>query len=397
MTEPLLKTGSEKAARIFVLPFLLLLGTAWFCLALGTVFLGRAGELTPVREVVTRQLARGGLYGEALRDNRRAYKWALYDAVRPDIVAIGSSRTQEFRADFFNTSFANLSGGILTFDEADSFIDTMLAKHIPKIVIFGVDYWWFDTRRAEASRRMRYDRSGEGDISLGDRLVPVRWLLQGKFPANDMASVLSRIAPDAFGPPQGALAVLNHTGFRPDGSWAWLNIATAAHNDPGLEFVPSPAPPGQPLYDAANLDHLTALVKKMQAQGIKVILFLPPEMAQAVAVHRDHPGDFPVFAALRGTLERLGAPWFDFDDARNIGGTDCEFIDSVHAGEVLGVRMLKRMAADSATGLGRSVDPVRMDAAIARWSGHAIIWSDAERAQFQERDFLGLGCPKNSG
>lgn len=388
---------SEKTARRFVLPFLLLLGTGWFCLALGTFFLGRVGELTPVRAVVARQLTGGGLYGEALRDNRRAYKQALYDAVRPDIVAIGSSRTQEFRADFFNGRFANLSGGILTFDEADSFIDTMLAKHVPKIVIFGVDYWWFDTRRAESSRRMSYDHSGEGDISLGDRLVPIRWLLQRKFPARDMAAALNRISPDAFGPPQGALAVLDHTGFRADGSWAWLNVATATHSDPGLEFVPPPVPPGQSLYDAAKLDHLAALVRKMQARGVKVVLFLPPEMAQAVTVHRDHPQVFPVFGALRGTLARLGAPWFDFDDAGSVGGSDCEFIDSVHAGEVLGVRMLKRMAADPAADFGSVINGDRIDAAIARWSGHAIIWSASERAQFRERDFLGMGCPKNSG
>jgi hypothetical protein len=397
MTGTTHKPGLEKAARRFVLPFLVLLGAAWFCLALGTFFLSRVGELTPVRAVVARQLAGGGLYGEALRDNRRAYKQALYGAIRPDIVAIGSSRTQEFRAEFFNRSFANLSGGILTFDEADSFIDAMLAKHVPKVVIFGVDYWWFDTRRAEASRRMNYDHSSEGDISLADRLVPIRWLLQRKFPAHDMAAALNRTSPDAFGPPQGALAVLDHTGFRADGSWAWLNVAMAAYSNPGLEFLPSPAPPGQPLFDTAKLDHLAALVRKMQARGVRVVLFLPPEMAQAVAVHRDHSQVFPVFAALHDTLARLGAPWFDFDDARSVGGSDCEFIDSVHAGEVLGVRMLRNMAADPTAGLGQLVNGDRIDAAIARWSGHAVIWSEGERAQFRERDFLGMGCPKRLG
>lgn len=385
---------SEKAARRFVLPFLLLLGTGWFCLALGTFFLSRVGELTPVRAVVARQLAEGGLYGEALRDNRRAYKLALYDAVRPQVVALGSSRAQEFRGDFFRVPFVNLGGGILTFDEADSFIDTMLALGAPKTAIFAVDWWWFDTRREQASQRMFYDTKSEGDITLADRLLPVRWLVQGKFPGHAMANAIAGVTPDAFGPPQGALAAMNHTGFRRDGSWAWTSVATSARNDPGAEYIPTPALPGQPIVDQAKLDHLAVLVRRMQAHGVTVVLFIPPEMSQAVALHRDNPDDFPVFAVLRQSLARLGAPWFDFGDAGRVGGGDCEFFDSEHAGEILGARMLHAMSQAPDSPLAASLDNPKILAAIADWQGNTMIQGNARQAQFRELDFLGIGCKK---
>ena len=384
----------ETAARRFMLPFLLLLAVCWLLMALGTLFLSRMGELRPVQEVVIRQHQSGGLYGEALRDNRRAYKLALYRALRPQVVAIGSSRAQEFRADFFRVPFANLGGGILTFDEADSFVDAMLAQGSPKLAIFAVDWWWFDTRREQTSQRMAYDGKPESDVALADRLLPARWLIEKKFRPAAMARAVFTPAPDAFGPPQGALAILNHTGFRPDGSWAWLNIATAAHSDPGQEFVPAPSPPGTAIVDQAQLDHLQRLVHKMQLHGVRVILFIPPEMSQTVRVHRDNADAFPVFPALRRTLATMGAPWFDFNDAARLGSSDCEFIDSVHAGEVLGVRMLKAMAADPALRLNGIIDHGSAEQALARWHGHAVMLSDAEQAQVRERDFLGIGCPK---
>jgi hypothetical protein len=375
-------------------PFVLLLLVAWTLLALGTLFLRRTGETRPVAEVVARQLRDGGLYGEALRDNRRRYKLALYSALKPDVVAIGSSRAQEFRSEFFTSRFANLSGGILTFDEADSFLDAMLAGDRPKVAVFAIDYWWFDTRRESNSVRMDFDTRSESDLSPGDRLLPARWLVQKKFLASAMMGALTLAPADGAGPSQGALALLDHTGFRPDGSWNWTSATTAAPGHVSQEFVPAPSPPGQPLYDAPRLAHLATLVHRLQAAGVAVVMFIPPEMAQSVKVHRDQAAAFPVFTALHDALTRTGAQVFDFEDAATVGGADCEFIDMVHAGEVLGARMLQVMAAKPGSPMAAMVDRVRLKKAIARWHGHAQIMTPAEQARYRESDFLGLGCRK---
>src|SRR6185369_16343908 len=72
--------GYRRAARGLVLPFLGLLVACWLLIGFGAMFLARTGELTPVEIEIAWQQAQGGLYGEAMRDNRRRYKLSLFQA-----------------------------------------------------------------------------------------------------------------------------------------------------------------------------------------------------------------------------------------------------------------------------------------------------------------------------
>ena len=73
-------------------------------------WLTASGELDQ-DEVVARQ-AQGEfvLFGPGLPQDIMAYKLALYAAVRPEVVVLGSSRAGNVRAAFFERPFVNMAG-----------------------------------------------------------------------------------------------------------------------------------------------------------------------------------------------------------------------------------------------------------------------------------------------
>ena len=73
-------------------------------------WLTASGELDQ-EEVVARQ-AQGEfvLFGPGLAQDIMAYKLALYAAVKPEVVVLGSSRAGNVRAAFFERPFVNMAG-----------------------------------------------------------------------------------------------------------------------------------------------------------------------------------------------------------------------------------------------------------------------------------------------
>jgi hypothetical protein len=78
----------------------------------------------------------------------------------------------------------------------------------------------------------------------------------------------------------------------------------------------------------------------------------------------------------------LKVPLFDFSDLGTIGGTDCEFVDSVHVGETGAARMALAMS-----GALRWIDEDSVGGIISAGAGQA------ETAD-HEVDYLNLGCRK---
>ena len=67
---------------------------------LNGIVLYNAGELLPLDEIAQIQQRDDVLYGSAIHDVRREHKLALIQARKPDIIALGSSRTSAFRQEF---------------------------------------------------------------------------------------------------------------------------------------------------------------------------------------------------------------------------------------------------------------------------------------------------------
>ena len=104
-------------------------------------WLTASGELDQ-EEVVARQ-AQGEfvLFGPGLAQDIMAYKLALYAAVKPEVVVLGSSRAGNVRAAFFERPFVNMAGAATDLESLRLLVDRMLAVHRPKVVLLGLDFW----------------------------------------------------------------------------------------------------------------------------------------------------------------------------------------------------------------------------------------------------------------
>ena len=91
-------------------------------------WLTASGELDQ-EEVVARQ-AQGEfvLFGPGLAQDIMAYKLALYAAVKPEVVVLGSSRAGNVRAAFFERPFVNMAGAATDLESLRLLVDRIRKK-----------------------------------------------------------------------------------------------------------------------------------------------------------------------------------------------------------------------------------------------------------------------------
>ena len=74
---------------------------------LSILFLLRSSELASFEGIALRQQETGEIYGSAVNGSNNLYKLELIRVRRPDVVVLGSSRVQQIREEFFDSSFVN--------------------------------------------------------------------------------------------------------------------------------------------------------------------------------------------------------------------------------------------------------------------------------------------------
>ena len=112
---------------------------------LNELFLERLGEYLPLSEIVHIQQTNPTLclYGSQVHSDFFHYKLEGYRQIQPRIAAIGSSRVMQFRENMFTDSFYNLGGTLASVEYTRHAVSLMLQAHKPKVVIVGLDFWWF--------------------------------------------------------------------------------------------------------------------------------------------------------------------------------------------------------------------------------------------------------------
>ncbi len=75
---------------------------------LNFLFFKKSYEFEHVDTLVRLQLQAKALYYPALHEVTYPYKLALFQRLKPKIVAMGSSRVQQFRGHYFTAPFVNL-------------------------------------------------------------------------------------------------------------------------------------------------------------------------------------------------------------------------------------------------------------------------------------------------
>lgn len=376
-----------------------------FPVLLNLLVLWRAGELAGEARIAADQQAKGTLYGTGLHGNDREHRLALIAARQPRVVVLGSSRMEQFRQDYFTVPFVcacTLMGAI---EHGRPFVEAMFKVAKPKLVILGLDYWWFGDSPDDGGGRWRPGAQAS-HLSAAKLLRPFGWLRRGSLKFGDYLGVLagrSDIARLTTHPKLGIQAVVRGRGVRKDGSALHADALfgpARQHKAQDFEKVRAQIAEGDGYYPhdvrlaPRRFAVLERLVRQIESHGAKVVVILPP-LAGRVADMMNASGKFAYIAAIRARLRRRGGEIYDFHDPRSLGAGDCEFIDDRHGGDVVVMRMLARVLRDNpGSVLSGVVDRAKITAAIARFEGRALAPFRPALYQRHETDFLGLGCNK---
>ncbi|HEX9395545.1 MAG TPA: hypothetical protein VF943_02280 [Burkholderiales bacterium] len=375
----------------------------------------RSGEYERLDRVVQLQHETGALYGSALHDTRGELPLEIVRHRQPEIIALGSSRPLDFRQEYFTHPFACACGGMDSIEDGETYMQEILARARPKLVLFALDFWWFTT--PEPHRRSPMNLEATGELTRAKILRPLEWVWEGTLTPREYLRLLGgerNLFAAVPRPKIGVMAIKRGIGLRADGSLLHgirlgqagldfyapmraqvLNARRFVMTEGRRKGEPTRFGPDNVLYPE-RLRSLDRVLAKLKAGGVRVILLLPP-VAPSVAKAMAESGRHTVLADLDRELRARGLEYHNFHDPAALHSGVCEFADAYHAGNVTYMRMLRAMLqARPSSPLAPYVDRQRIDAAIARYAGRTIVPFESDGELPPEVDFLGAGCRRGA-
>ena len=332
-----------------------------------TFFLWSTGEKWPGSWIASYQLRSNALWSAGITSDEIAYKAALYDLVRPQIVVIGSSRSLQFRAEMFNRRFLNMARGIALDVALPAHYRELTRVHKPKTVIWGVDYWMFAESRCRQSSdyKEKADRlagtqpeNGAG-LEIAPRNLFELWttLLAKKFSVADLLEA-TLLGGAYFGPRIGLRASLsNRGGYIDDGSYLYLSeharpITVQKKLQDDLERLAET----KSIYSIARHEKLCGSMVSafrrtldiMRKDQTNVVLIFPPlPQSYTSLLTRDiaFAGYYEVIRDLVAReAQRRKLIFINGFDLNGLNFPDVEFLDSIHPGETIMAKLLLELA-----------------------------------------------------
>ena len=357
----------------------------WFIAASGDVDMQGA-----VRKQASGELA---IFGSGVSQDFVDYKLRLYEAIKPDIIALGSSRVMQFRGNFFTKKFLNIGGTAGNLAVLRSTVEAMLALHKPQLVILGLDFWWFTKQWEPQPFKEVPPTSGSYAWSFEVLKTPYIWLLEGKLnAATFFAPLTGSFASELY----GIMAQKTRDGFASDGSWYYTADVSGQQTPFDYQFkdtlkqvahgIKAFAP--APEISEEHVDALLEIIYKLKARNIATHIFIAPLSQRVYDAMLEREQNFPQLFQLADTLAERDIIVQDYSNPQMLRSNDCEFIDGFHGGDVTYARILRDMA-DKSPALVQHVNIMTLDENIHYYSGFAMI-PDQRISQVPEVDFMNL-------
>lgn len=327
---------------------MLLLPASIVCMNI--LFLYRTGEFMSIEDIVTLQQGHPEcLYRSAIRNDDLYYKLEGYKQRKPDVAAIGSSRALQFRQAFFTESFYALGNAMTSVSQGEFLLDEMLASHKPSTLLIATDFWWFSSVREDPffykTPPNRYV------LSPRESLSPLIWMYERKIRLHEYLSVIFHGLPDT--PCSLGVAAWKRDGaFAADGSYYYAKeladppptcdaaslykaVETVDIND--MWFIPPEA-----TFSEDRLQVFIHRIDTLRTQGIDTTILFPPLSQPVYDALQEHGQGLAFTERIKKELTFHGIPFIDAHDPSKLG-SDCDFIDAIHASDVLYERMLKQL------------------------------------------------------
>jgi hypothetical protein len=204
----------------------------------------------------------------------------------------------------------------------------------------------------------------------------------------------------------GLHAIQSSSGFRRDGSYHYGNHYFGVYEEIDVRFEGTLArvarrdslfAAGAQL-DAPRVARLRVLLAGAHARGARIVVFLPPLAPPVRRAMQEHLDLVRLIDGVRHEAARIVAdlgPRAEFHEF-GTGDDPCEYVDGIHAGDVVFQRFLLDVTEHSPRStLAALVDAPSVRRAVGMFAGHAVSSLDPARYRARERDFLRLGCAKS--
>lgn len=287
------------------------------------------------------------LYGSALTDGGMI-KLDIVKSKKPSVIALGSSRVMQFRADFFrDKDFYTLGGLGSSIDELDYTWRNIKESYIPKVVIVGIDPWWLNPNMNQENSLINSDKNIKYKI-LGE-------LLKNKKMRRQLLNLDEIKDKDALGERKniGLDAAVNGNGYRlSDGSRQYgKTIQDKEDNTTRFKNTYERMEKGAKgdrfvwcdTISESELLKLKKLLRDINESGADVVVFLPPFPHEVYCYMDDnvHFHDYlhDYMYGVGKICDELEIPCYNFCDLATTGASDDEAIDGFHGSEVAYARI----------------------------------------------------------
>ena len=335
---------------IFAIPII-----AYYIFPVSVIFLSKE-YYTAAQVVETQNANKQNLYGNVYNTGSYIpYKEDLIQTNNPNIVAIGSSRAMEIRKEFFNASTTFINAGLAgrSLEAVEYFLNTMpntLINGKNRILLFVVDREMF-TRDPSAQDARTDDYASILGLHLYLPLNVARGMYLDYFARHkyNFTDLLHNIQNNNA---IGINAIAFNEGFRSDGSFKYnresKDPALLANNTAAIHLVTQDlldANPSSLLVSddqkiAINLKTLQQLLALARSRDITVIGFIPPyptEINQATfnPISPYAKRETNLTNKIIAEFEQASSSFYDLSDISKYGGTDSEFVDTVHGDDLM--------------------------------------------------------------
>ncbi len=332
-----------KKIALLLIPFIFFfLPTSWI--------LFQSGELTSVEEAIKEQNTQKQLvvYGLAYTQDIESFKLRSVLARSPEVLILGTSRVLSIRTAFFDPKYNcyNAGKGISTLKEMKGFLARIPISHSPKLVILGLDQYFFNENWSKKNLRDTskiFDFSKEWYKIVGQASIHTKIysdLLEKKF---DLADIFKREG-------IGLMAKATGYGYLNNGDMLGLgkNIEDENFTDTFKRIKE-----GNNRFEYGSIvseksmTELNDILLLCKQRGIHVVAFIPP-FAQAIYQEMlrrssQYAYIWKLESELRPCIEKYNFSFFDFTNLQDLSGDNPEYYDGFHASEKAYLRLFIKM------------------------------------------------------
>jgi hypothetical protein len=296
----------------------------------------------------------------------------------------------QIRGEFFDASFVNVGGAVNNIAELE-----LVAKQIeeskksPALVFLTIDPWWFNARFPEsrvAAHVVPKPEIVSADLTI-DAAKALRhgnWLKKAHESSN-----------------LGIYALLADQGYSRDGSFNYFGTFAGTLPTSDAKFSDTLSriaedrnrfqKNAQP--DLNMVRRACGVIATLRAKAGHLVVLAPP--FSSVVWRQMQRGGYEYISKAYASLRACsaGTEFYDFSDPATVGGTDCEFVDGFHGGDVTYARILQKIGAKDPQAKHHLRDGY-LDRSVVKYAGFAGVPLQSRRQVDREIDFLKIGCTK---